>query len=64
MKSVCRSGAPNTGVAEDNELCNPEEEDDPSEETGDMNVGRDVNVTIADAKFLGSSKCTKQGIGK
>lgn len=64
MKSVRSIGAANTGAVEDNELCNPSKEDDPSEEPEDMYMGQYVNGTTADADSLGSCKCSKQGMGK
>lgn len=64
MKSVCSVAAANTKAVEDHELCNPKEVDEPSEETENMNIGWEVNVTTADADSPSSDKCAKQGIGK
>ncbi|XP_047006275.2 myosin phosphatase Rho-interacting protein isoform X5 [Ictalurus punctatus] len=64
MKSVCSVAAANTKAVEDHELCNPKEVDEPSEETENMNIGWEVNVTTADADSPSSDKCATQGIGK
>ncbi|KAF7698186.1 myosin phosphatase Rho-interacting protein-like [Silurus meridionalis] len=56
MKSMYSIEDANTGAVEANKLCNPSREDEPSEESEDMNIGHDVKFTTVDADSLSSGK--------
>ncbi|KAF4092632.1 hypothetical protein AMELA_G00023440 [Ameiurus melas] len=64
MKSVCSIAAAKTRAIEDHELCNPKEEDEPSEETENMNIELGESASAVVTFTSQPDKCAKQGIGK